>query len=134
MQRTRCGVSVIALGASVPDAPPDPPLSSAVANVLALFSAAIGGAATTGGTAESRGTASPKVDPEVGHPESVVGISNSESHGIEVWGLGECRDTGRGSGASSRGGEGFGEEGRDGGDDGRCLELKRQLYSSVVRV
>lgn len=37
--------------ASVPEVPPDPPFGSAVANAPALFSAAIGGEATTSGTA-----------------------------------------------------------------------------------
>lgn len=64
--RGRCN----APGASLPEAPPDPPLYPAVANTLTLFSAAVSGAATGGG-----GIPCPEVDQEVGHPEPVVDVS-----------------------------------------------------------
>lgn len=89
---------------AVPEAPPNPPLSSVVANALALFSAAVGGAATAGGGAAGHWRiASPEVKQEVGHIKPVLDFSGGDSDGVELLESDECHDNDRDWDASSGG-------------------------------
>lgn len=98
-------------------------------NFVVLSFAANGGVATTCGAAGGEGTASPEANQEVGHPHSVVDISDSDYDGVELWKSGEFHASDSDLDASSdRGldlawGKGYGEEGIL-QSDGRHLVLK----------
>ncbi|CAM9522963.1 unnamed protein product [Pylaiella littoralis] len=124
-------VSVAASGEPATVASPGPPLSSAVANALALFSAAMNRPATTGGSGGGAEIASPLVAPEAGEPE-VAEISGSDSDGIEEKESDERHDSDsdRRSEASSPGsstlswGDGYGGESDDSDLMGGAWSLK----------